>query len=79
MDIEDKIKYAGLLARVFVFFACMFIGGALVVHVMIGGDTNPIAETGLVFLALFGVFAWMKRKLELELNGEPTFHNQGSG
>lgn len=74
---EQKIKTAGILARIFMFFACVFIGGAMVVHIMTGQDTNVIAGTGLVFAVIFLVFIVMRRTAQKELDVGSTFHQNG--
>jgi L-asparagine transporter-like permease len=78
LPLDDKIRYAGYIAKMFMVFAMVFILGALVVRIVMYVDTNNIAFTGLVFAALFGVFVWMKKKLEQEKEEETsTYHGPG--
>jgi L-asparagine transporter-like permease len=64
--LDQKIRYAGIAAKLFMVCAIVFIFYALVVRLIMQVDTNSIAEIGMIFCALFGVFLWMKRKLEQE-------------
>lgn len=78
LTLEQKIKYAGLLSRIFMFFGFVFVLFGLVAKVMAGDpNANAIALTGLVFVALCGVFAWMKLKLTEQQSGGRTFHTGG--
>ena len=78
LTIEQKIKYADIAARVMILFSVIFIGYGMVAKV-VGGDpfANSIAGTGLVFVALFGVFVWMKKKLQQQIDDAKTFHGVG--
>lgn len=76
--LDQKIRYAGIIAKIFMVFGMIFIFYALVVRVIEHIDTNTIAGTGLVFCALFGVFVWMKKKLEQERDeATNTYHGSG--
>jgi L-asparagine transporter-like permease len=77
--LEQKIRYSGYIAKMFMVFALVFIFYALAVRIISHVDTNPIAIIGLMFCALFGVFVWMKKKLEQEKEDETsTYHGPGS-
>ena len=79
LTIEQKIHYADIIARVMIFAAVVFIGYGVVVKVTIGdlGMANLIAETGLVFGALFLVAVYVKKKLQQRIDAGKTFHSQG--
>ena len=77
MPVEQKIVYGRILTKVFMFFSLVFILGYAVVKLMTGDNNLWTAEIGFVCVALFGVFAWITRKLEMEVQGESTFHQQG--
>ena len=76
LTIEQKIHYADIIARVMIFAAVVFIGYGVVVKVTIGdlGMANLIAETGLVFGALFLVAVYVKKKLQQRIEAGKTFH-----
>jgi len=75
ITVEQKIKYAGWVAKAFMIFGVIFIGWGFVVHNVqqnyIAG--NSIAGTGLVFVALFGVFVYLKKRMEKEVEGERPY------
>jgi LPXTG-motif cell wall-anchored protein len=77
MPLPEKIKYAGYAARIFMACGIIFICYALAVRILTGTDTNSIAGLGLVFVALFGIFVWMKKTLEKEQVEGLTFYKQG--
>lgn len=74
LTIDQKIKYSGIIARIMIMFAVIFIGYGFVVRVMTGDpNANLIAGTGLVWGVLFLVAVYTKKNLEKEKSGGTTF------
>lgn len=75
LTVEQKIKYADVLARVMLIFAVIFIGYGLVAKVMAGDPyANTIAGTGLVFGALCGLCVYVKKTVEAQIEAGKTYH-----
>lgn len=74
-QIRQRIKTADIAARVLIFASILFIGGGASVRIMRDASLgNSIMFTGLVFVALFGVAAYVKKELEKKLDAGKTFH-----
>ena len=74
LTIEQKIKYADIVARVMVFASVLFVGFGAVVRMTVDqGLGNMILFTGLIFIALLGVAAYTKKKLEASIEAGKPF------
>jgi hypothetical protein len=74
-EVLQKIKYADWIARIMIAASVIFIGyGASVKLLQDAAYGNTIMLSGLVFVALFGVAVYVKKKLETSIEAGKTFH-----
>lgn len=78
LTVEQKIKYADLIARVMIAASVIFIGyGAVVRMIQDPGYGNMLMFTGVIFVALFGVSVYAKKYLQKQIDEGQTFHQRG--
>jgi hypothetical protein len=73
--VEQRIKTVDIAARILICVAVVLIGGGLAIRIMTAEPyANVLAGTGLVFVALFGVAAYTKKKLIESTSAGIPFH-----
>ena len=73
--IQQRIKTADITARLMICASVIFIGGGAAVKIMQDASLgNSIMFTGLLFVALFGVAAYVKKTLQKRLDAGKTFY-----
>lgn len=74
MTVEQKIRYADIVTRVMVFASVLFIGFGSVIRISQDAALgNMIMFTGLIFVALLGVAAYTKKKLQQSVDDNRPF------